>query len=124
MFETFSQPDEKDNAEKGGNQSLLKSVRRQVCFTRSEMALVEKNAGRSGFTVNLYLREMALKGQIICRMNAEEQLIAREFIRLANQLHEDTLTCLREDAPGVAGLLLRYQQAIENHLNLLQKNVW
>ncbi len=124
MFENFNPPDGRGPAENGAQQSLLKCVRRQVCFTRPEMTLVEKNANRSGLTVNRYLREMALKGQVICRMNAEELLLARELIRLANLLHEDALTCLREKLSGMEDLLLRYQQGIENHLNLLQKNVW
>ncbi len=69
-----------------------KMVRREITkgirFTKVEYFVVKEKASRAGTSVCFYIREMALQGKIMARLNEEERQFVRQLIGMANNLNQ------------------------------------
>jgi hypothetical protein len=59
-----------------------------IRFTKLEYYLVKRKATKSGIGITSYIRQMALQGKIIQRMNEEERQFVRQLTGMANNLNQ------------------------------------
>ena len=69
-----------------------KDVKKQVVtavrFAKTEYFVVKQKALKAGLRVTVYIRLMALKGQVNAKMNEEERQFVRELIRMSNNINQ------------------------------------
>jgi Bacterial mobilisation protein (MobC) len=75
---------------KGGRPA--KAVRREqqfsIRFTSAEYFAVREKAAIAGLSLTVFLREIALNGQIKTRLNLEEKQMIRQLIGMASNLNQ------------------------------------
>ena len=75
---------------KGGRPKKL--VKREsvtgVRFTKLEYYLIKQKATKAGIGTTAYIRQMALQGKIMQRMNEEERQFVRQLTGMANNLNQ------------------------------------
>ena len=71
---------------KAVTREIIKGVR----FTTVEYYVVKQKAAKSGMSITLYIRQMAMQGKIIARLNEEERQIVRQLVGMANNLNQLT----------------------------------
>ena len=65
---------------------IIKGVR----FTKVEYYVIQQKALKAGIGITLYIREMALQGKLIARLNEEERQFVRQLVGIANNLNQLT----------------------------------
>lgn len=75
---------------KGGRPA--KAVRKEkqfsLRFTEAEFATVKEKAANAGFTFTMYLRKMALIGQVKARQNDDERQAVKQLIAMASNINQ------------------------------------
>ena len=112
----------KESIKEHGGGRPRKPVRREsvtgVRFTKAEYFVVKQKAAMSGLGITVYIRQMALQGQVIARMNEEERQFVRQLVGMTNNMNQLTKKAHQE------GLLIA-MLFFENYRNqldvLLQK---
>ena len=74
--------EERQIKHRGGRpkKSVKKEIIRSIRFSKTEDFIVKQNALKAGIKITAYIRQIALKGKIISRLNEEERQIARQLI--------------------------------------------
>ena len=69
-----------------------KDVKRQVVtavrFAKTEYFVVKQKASKAGLGVTVYIRQMALQGQVIAKMNDEERQFVRDLVGMSNNINQ------------------------------------
>ena len=99
-----------------------KDVKKQIVtavrFTKAEHFVVKQKALKAGLGLSVYLRSMALNGQVIAKLNEEERHFVRELIGLFNIINQ---LAKRAHQEGLLVALLSFEM-YRNQLDaLLQK---
>jgi hypothetical protein len=107
---------------KGGRPK--KVVRREIIkgirFTKAEYYVIKQKASKAGTKVCFYIREMALQGKIISRLNDEERLFVRQLIGMANNLNQLTKKGHQEGLLTAVLLFEKYKNIIDELLEKLK----
>jgi hypothetical protein len=61
-----------------------------VRLSKVEYFLVKRKAEKAGLGITVYIRQMALTGQVIGRMSEEDRKIIRQFVGISNNLNQLT----------------------------------
>jgi hypothetical protein len=59
-----------------------------VRFTKAEYFVIKQKASKSGLGITVYIREMALKGQVTQRMNEEERQFVRQLVGMSKNINQ------------------------------------
>jgi len=70
--------------------AVKKEIVRSIRFSKAEYFIVKQHASKSGLKITVYIRQMALHGKIISRLNEEERQFVRQLIGMANNLNQLT----------------------------------
>ena len=75
---------------KGGRPK--KVIRREsgtgVRFTKSEYFIVKQKAIKAGLKITVYIRSMAVEGQVLARLNATEKQELKLLVGIANNINQ------------------------------------
>lgn len=103
---------------KGG--APKKAVKRERCFnvylTEQECVLMKERAGKAGFDLSTYGRNMILRGRVLSRLTEEDKALFRDLVGISNDLHRSVK--LAREGGELASLLEACRDRIDT---LLQK---
>ena len=109
---------------KGGRPK--KMVKREIIkgirFTKAEYYVVKQKALKSGTKICFYIREMALNGKIISRLNEEERLFVRQLIGMANNLNQLTKKGHQEGLITSVLMFEKYKNIVDELLEKMKTN--
>ena len=101
-----------------------KVVRREIIkgirFTKAEYYIVKQKALKAGIKICFYIRETALNGKVISRLNEEERLFVRQLIGMANNLNQLTKKGHQEGLLTAVLLFEKYKNIIDELLEKLK----
>ena len=101
-----------------------KQVKRDIVtgvrFTRVEYFAVKHKASKTGMKITLYIRQMALKGKIISRLNEEERQFVRQLIGIANNINQLTKKGHQEGFLTAVLMFERYRKLMDELLEKLK----
>jgi hypothetical protein len=100
--------------------SVTRNIITGVRFTKAEYFLVKQKAAKSGIRITLYIRQMALHGKILPRMNEEERQNVRQLVGIANNLNQLTKKGHQEGLLTAVLMFEKYREAIDKILENLK----
>jgi len=102
--------------------AVKKEIVRSVRFSKTEYFIVKQHASKSGLKITVYIRQMALQGQIIARLSEEERQFVRQLIGMANNLNQ--LTKMGHQEGFITSVLMfeKYKNVIDELLEKLKRN--
>jgi hypothetical protein len=95
---------------------IIKGVR----FTKVEYYVVKQKASKSGMNITLYIRQMALQGKIISRLNEEERQFVRQLIGIANNINQLTKKGHQEGFLTAVLMFEKYRKLMDELLGKLK----
>lgn len=115
--------EEEKSKHRGGRPT--KAVKREsvtgVRFTKSEYFIVKQKAVKVGLGITLYIRQMALHGEVRMRMSEEERRAVRQLIGMNNNLNQLTKRAHQEGILTAMLLFENYRTALDQLLNQFKK---
>ena len=108
---------------KGGRPKKLarREINKGIRFTKAEYYIVKQKASKAGTKICFYIREMALNGEIISRLNEEERLFVRQLIGIANNLNQLTKKGHQEGLLTAVLMFEKYKNLMDELLQKLKK---
>ena len=102
--------------------AVKKEIVRSIRFSKTEYFIVKQHASKWGLKITVYIRQMALQGQIIARLSEEERQFVRQLIGMANNLNQ--LTKMGHQEGFITSVLMfeKYKNVIDELLEKLKKN--
>lgn len=102
-----------------------KAVKRDIVtgirFTKLEYYVVKQKAARAGLGISVYVRDMALRGRVIQKINDEERQFVRQLIGMSNNLNQLAKRCHQEGALTAILHFERYRKAFDELIEQLKK---
>lgn len=102
----------------------MKQVKREIIkgirFTKVEYYVVKQKASKSGNGITDYIRQMALNGKIISRLNEEERQFVRQLIGVANNINQLTKKGHQEGFLTAVLMFEKYRKLIDELLEKLK----
>ena len=92
-----------------------------VRFTKVEYYVVKQKASKSGIGITLYIRQMALHGKILPRMNEEERQFVRQLVGMANNLNQLTRKGHQEGMLTAVLMFDKYKNIIDELLEKMKR---
>jgi len=102
--------------------AVKKEIVRSVRFSKTEYFIVKQHASKWGLKITVYIRQMALQGQIIARLSEEERQFVRQLIGMANNLNQLTKMGHKEGFITSVLMFEKYKNVIDELLEKLKKN--
>jgi hypothetical protein len=59
-----------------------------IRFSKAEYFVIKQKASKSGLRMTAYIRQMALQGQVIAKMNDEERQFVRDLVGMSNNINQ------------------------------------
>jgi hypothetical protein len=59
-----------------------------IRLTKAERFIITQKARRTGMNLTTYIRQMAINGKVIGRLNEEDRQIVRELIQMSSDIHQ------------------------------------
>ncbi len=109
---------------KGGRPKKVvrKEIIKGIRFTKAEYYVIKQKTSKAGTKVCFYIREMALEGKIISRLNEDERLFVRQLIGMANNLNQLTKKGHQEGLLTDVLMFEKYKNSIDELLEKLKSN--
>ncbi len=84
--------EERQTKQKGGRPRKLvkKESATGVRFTKPEYFIVKHKAEKAGLKITAYIRQMAINGKVMQRLNEEERQFVRQLVGISNNLNQLT----------------------------------
>ena len=113
--------EENNKKHKGGRpkKDVKKQVVTAVRFAKTEYFVVKQKALKAGLGVTVYIRLMALNGEVFAKMNEEERQFVRELVGMSNNLNQLAKKAHQE---GLLKAMLFFE-TYRNELDRLLKRV-
>lgn len=99
--------------------TIKKEIRASIRFSKLEYYVIRQKAARAGIKASAYIREVAINGQVIKRLNDEERQFVRQLVGLSNNINQLTKNSYRE---GMLKTML-YFKAYRNQIDTLLKKL-
>lgn len=93
-----------------------RKVNRDIQFTEKEYFIIKQNASKAGLKISSYIRQMALTGKIISRLNEEERYFVTQLIGMANNLNQLTKLGHQEGLVTAAMMFEKYRNQVDELL--------
>ena len=101
-----------------------KQVKRDIVtgvrFTRVEYFAVKHRASKAGMKITLYIRQMALKGEVISRLTEEKRQFVRQLVGMANNINQLTKKGHQEGFLTAVMMFEKYRKMIDELLEKLK----
>ncbi len=102
--------------------SVKKEIIKSIRFSKVEYYVIKQKAFRAGTKITFYIRQMAVEGRIISRLNDEERLFVRQLIGMANNLNQLTKKGHQEGLLTAIMMFEKYKNLIDELLEKLKAN--
>jgi hypothetical protein len=102
--------------------AVRKEIVRSIRFSKTEYFIVKQQASRSGLKITVYIRQIALQGKIISRLNEEERQFVRQLIGMANNLNQLTKKGHQEGFITAVLMFEKYKNLMGELLEKLKRN--
>ncbi len=114
--------EERAESYKGGRpkKAVKKEISKGIRFTKTEYFIVKEKAAKTGTNVCSYIRQMAIRGKIISRLNEEERNYVRQLTGMANNLNQLTKKAHQEDLSNVVIFLYKYKKLVAEILEKIR----
>jgi hypothetical protein len=99
-------------------QAIKKDTVTGVRFSKLEHFVVKQKAAKAGLGISVYIRQMALNGQVVARLSNEERQFVRAALGIANNLNQLTIKAHKE---GLLTALLVFETYKNQFDELLQR---
>ncbi|WP_147202769.1 plasmid mobilization protein [Segetibacter aerophilus] len=115
--------DEEQIKHSGGRpkQSIKKDTVTGVRLSKLEHFVVKQKASKAGLGISVYIREMALNGQVVARLSEEERQFVRAALGIANNLNQLTMKAHREGALKALLVFETYRNEFDELLKRFKK---
>ncbi len=100
---------------------VRKEISKGIRFTKAEYFIIKQKALKTGTSVCNYIREIAVYGKIISRLNEEERNYVRQLTGMANNLNQLTKKAHQEGLFTVIALLENYKNLVDSILEKIGK---
>src|SRR5690349_18820307 len=90
-----------------------------IRFTKREYAILKEKATKAGMTMTTYIRQMALKGEVITRTNEEERHFYRQLSGMSENLNQLTKKAHLEGIITAVFLFEKYRNVMDAILEKL-----
>ena len=101
-----------------------KEVTRQkttgIRFTRSEHFIIKHKAVQAGLKLTAYIRQMAIEGQVITRLNEEERVFIRHLIGMSNNINQVAKACHEQGTLRAVQYFEQYRDSIDAIIKMLR----
>lgn len=67
---------------------IKREIRASVRFTKTEYFIIRQKASKAGIKASAYIRQIAINGAVMTRLNEEERQFVRQLIGMANNLNQ------------------------------------
>lgn len=101
---------------------VKKEIVRSIRFSKTEYFIIKQHASRSGLKITVYIRQMAMHGKIISRLNEEEMQFVRQLIGMANNLNQLTKKGHQEGFSTASLMFEKYKNSMGELLEKLKRN--
>ena len=101
-------------------QSIKRESATGVRFTEAEYFIIKQKASKAGMRLTTYIREMALHGKIIARMNEDERQFVSQLIGMSNNLNQLTKKGHQEGLLTAVMHFEKYRNMIDQILEKLR----
>ena len=114
--------EERTSKHTGGRpkKSVTREIIKGVRFTKVEYFVIKQKASKAGIGITLYIRQMALQGKIISRLNEEERQFVRQLVGMANNLNQLTKKAHQEGLLTALMMFEKYRKQIDELLEKLK----
>ena len=102
--------------------TVKKEIIKSIRFSKAEYYIIKQKASRAGTKITFYIRQMAVEGKIISRLNDEERLFVRQLIGMANNLNQLTKKGHQEGLLTAVMMFEKYKKLIDELLEKLKAN--
>ena len=102
--------------------SVTRNITTGVRFTEAEYFVVKQKASKAGTKITFYIRQMALHGKILSRMNEEYRQNVRQLVGMANNLNQLTKKGHQEGLLTAILMFEKYRDAIDKILEKLKND--
>ena len=102
-------------------QSIKRESATGVRFTNAEYFIIKQKASKAGMRITTYIREMALHGKIIARMNDDERQFVSQLIGISNNLNQLTKKAHQEGLLTAVMHFEKYRNMIDELLEKLKQ---
>ena len=111
----------KENKRKAGRPEKAIKRERRACirFSKVEYFVIRQKASKAGLKASAYIRQIAINGEVMRRLNDEERQFVRQLIGMSNNLNQLTKNSYKE---GMLKTTL-YFETYRNEIDALLKKI-
>lgn len=91
-----------------------------VRFSKVEYFLVKHKAEKAGLGITVYIRQMALTGQVISKMSEEDRQSVRQFVGVSNNLNQLTKMAHQQGLLTAILLFEKYRNQFDEFLQKMR----
>ena len=91
-----------------------------VRFSKVEYFLVKRKAEKAGLGITVYIRQMALHGQVTGKMSEEDRQFVRQFVGVSNNLNQLTKKAHQEGLLTAVMLFEKYRNQFDEFLQKMR----
>jgi hypothetical protein len=115
--------EERQTKHKGGRPKMAvkKESATGVRFTKSEYFIIKHKAKKAGLKITAYIRQMAINGKVMQRLNEEERQFVRQLIGISNNLNQLTKKAHQQGINSIKLNLEEYTNILSELLLQLKK---
>ena len=92
-----------------------------VRFTKDEYSMIREEAAKAGMSLTPYIRQMALEGKVIARMDEEERHFYRQLTGMSENLNQLTKKAHQEGILTAIFLFEKYRDRLDEVLEKLRR---
>ena len=92
-----------------------------IRFTQAEYFVIKQKAFKAGVRITIYIREMALEGKVIARMNEEERHFYRQLSGISQNFNQLTKKAHQEGLLTAIMHFEKYRNIIDELLEQLKQ---
>ena len=92
-----------------------------VRLTKFDYLIIKQKASIAGLSLGAYIREMALKGQVLSRLNEEERMLIRQLVGMANNVNQITNMAHKQGVSIALTYFINIRQTLDKVLEKLRK---
>ena len=100
--------------------TVKRDIRAAVRFSKTEYFIVHTKAGKAGFKVSAYIREVAINTEIKSRLSDEDRQTARKLAGLSNNINQLAKTAHKEGMLSAMQYFETIKPAIDELLNMFR----
>ena len=111
----------RENKRKAGRpeKAIKKEVLACIRFSKVEYFVIRQKASKAGLKASAYIRQIAINGEVIRRLNDEERQFVRQLIGMSNNLNQLAKNSYKE---GMLKTMLFFETS-RNEIDLLLKKI-